>query len=126
MEFEAIILEHTGKDIYIGIEVPKEHKRQEAVIQNYQVLPQFGQGYHGEGTAWICSADNSREGVSLGLKAVIERWECIFDMIDIEARYKKYFYHIYIMNCINADMNRRFVRNSSAITDWMDESCLHE
>jgi len=117
VEFEAIILEHTGKDIYIGIEAPKEHKRQEAVIQNYQVLSQFGREYHGEGTACICSAGNSREGIRLELKAAIERWECIFDMIDIEARYKRYFYHIYIMNCINADMNRWFVQKQKETSD---------
>ena len=53
MEFEAIILEHMGKDIYIGIEAPKEHRRQETVVQNYQVLSPEGQEYKGGGTGLI-------------------------------------------------------------------------
>lgn len=49
--------------------------------------------------------------------AAIERWECIFNMIDIEARYKRYFYHIYIMNCIHADMNQWFVQKQKETSD---------
>ncbi|MCI8299240.1 MAG: hypothetical protein HFI69_02635 [Lachnospiraceae bacterium] len=110
MEFEAIILEHMGKDIYIGIEAPKEHRRQETVVQNYQVLSPEGQEYKGGGTGLICSEDHKEDAVRLELKAGIEHKECLFDMIDIEARYKKYFYHIYIMNCINVNSSRLFVQ----------------
>ncbi|MEY8390200.1 hypothetical protein D3Z36_10410 [Lachnospiraceae bacterium] len=110
MEFEAIILEHMGKDIYIGIEVPKEHRRQEAVFQNYRVLSPQGREYRGSGAAIVCSLETRKEVLHLELKARIERKACLFDMIDIEARYKKYFYHIYITNCINVSNSRRFVR----------------
>ena len=110
MEFEAIILEHMGKDIYIGVENAKEHKRQEVIVQNYQVLSLERGAYEGSGTGLICSKEQDNDGIQLELKARIEKGSRLFDMIDIEARYQKYFYHIYIMNCINIANNCLFAK----------------
>lgn len=110
MEFDAIILNHMGKDIYIGMEIPEEHRRREAVFHNYQVLSPEGKAYAGEETGIICSQNDSRNFLRLEMRAGVERQSSLFDMIDIEARYQRYFYHIYIMNSINVHNHRRFIQ----------------
>ncbi len=110
MEFETIILEHIGKDIYIGIEIPEEHTRQEAVFQNYQILSLEGKEYGGSGTCFLCSKEKHKDFLRLEMKATIEKSSHLFDLIDIEARYQRYFYHIYIMNYID-------VHNTCLFTD---------
>lgn len=109
MEFNAIILENMGKDIYIGMEIPENHERREAVIKNYRVTASDGKEYMGEETAFIFSEREQEKVVELGMKAKIDRWNRLFDMIDIEARYQRYFYHIYIMNCINIQTSHLFM-----------------
>lgn len=103
VDFEAIILQHMGKDIYIGVEDSLEHSRQEAVFQNYQVLSLGGGAYEGAKTGLICSGNDRRKRVKLELGAELKRWNQLFDMTDIEARYQRYFYHIYIMEYINTE-----------------------
>lgn len=109
MEFEAIILEHRGKDIYIEIEIPKEHKKQETVFHNYQVVSLDGNDYDGSGVGLLSSKENHKEFLRLEMKAKVEKNSRLFDMIDLEARYQEYFYHIYIMNYIDIENSYRFV-----------------
>ena len=71
MEFETIILEHIGKDTYIGIEIPEEHTRQEAVFQNYQILSLEGKEYGGSGTCFLCSKEKHKDFLRLEMKATI-------------------------------------------------------
>lgn len=109
MEFEAILLEHMGKDIYIGVENSEERKRQEDIFENYQLLSPEGGAYDGADIGLLCSGNNDREGIRLEMRARIQHLRRLFDMIDIEARYQRYFYHIYIMNCMDVQGNRLFV-----------------
>lgn len=108
MEFEAILLEHMGKDIYIGMENSEEQKRQEAMFENYQLLSPQGDRYDGTDTGLLCSRNSRKDGIRLEMKARIQRLSRLFDMIDIEARYQRYFYHIYIMNCMDIQGNCLF------------------
>lgn len=112
VNFDAIILANMGKDIYIGMEIPERQERQEAVIKNYRVTTSDRKEYAGEETAFIFSGKEQGEMIELGMKARIDRWNRLFDMIDIEARYQRYFYHIYIMNCINIQNSRLFMRKT--------------
>lgn len=112
MEFDAILLEHMGKDIYIGVENSEERKRQAAVFENYQLLLPDGSTYNGADTGLLCSGNSPREGMRLEMKARILRFSRLFDMIDIEARYQRYFYHIYIMSCIDMQRNRMFAHQA--------------
>ncbi len=110
MEFEAIILEHMGKDIYIALEEPWRHRRREAVFHNYQILSPNQVAYHGTGTGILCSSDDQEGSLKLDLRTRIDRLSHMFDMIDIEARSYRRLYHIYIMNCIRQDHSRMFVQ----------------
>lgn len=119
MNFEAIILENMGKDIYIGMEIPERRERREAVIRNYRVAASDRKNDTGE-TAYIFSGKMLRkeQAVELGMRARIDRWNRLFDMIDIEARYQRYFYHIYIMNCINMQNSRLFFQKQGDKAAW--------
>lgn len=108
MEFEAILLEHMGKDIYIGVENSEEQWRRAAAFEHYQLLSLPGSAYDGSGAGFLCSGNNHREGIKLEMKAKIQHLNRLFDIIDIEARYQRYFYHIYIMNCMDVQGNCQF------------------
>ena len=110
MEFEAIILEHMGKDIYIALEEPWEQRRREEVFHNYQVLSPDQEAYRGTGTGILCSRNNHKNYLKLELRTKIEKLSYIFDMIDIEARSFRRPYHIYIMNHISQDCSRLFLK----------------
>ena len=118
LNLEAVILENVGKDIYIGIEILEHCKRKEMILKNYFIATSEGRKYSGEDTAFLFSKQTPNKGLKIAMKAQIERWCRLFDMIDIEARYQKYFYHIYIMNCISIQNSCLFMNKQQVSSEW--------
>lgn len=120
LNFETVILENVGKDIYIGIEILEPCERKEVILKNYFIATAEGKKYSGEDTALLFSKQSRSKSLKITMKAQIERWSRLFDMIDIEARYQKYFYHIYIMNCISIQNSCLFINRQKFSNEWKE------